>query len=251
MQPSVVYVVAKAPRPGAAKTRLTPAVSPNQAAALARAFLLDTLRLAGRVPGVVVRAVCRDPSEAIDVRALGGPDLDVLCQRQPGLGVALEECFRHGLADGFAKVAVLASDSPTLPSEIIGAALAALDRYDVALGPCEDGGYYLLAARAVHPTLFRDMAWSTDSVFNETLARSERSGLRVATLPVWYDVDTPESLPRLIRDVEARPRELAPHTRRTLVAIRARSFGEWLLAIGDPMLRLTRDQIPGAVDAVG
>jgi uncharacterized protein len=219
MQRSVVYVVAKAPRPGCAKTRLSPVVTPEQAALLARGFLLDTLLIARRARGVAVRAVCRDADDAAYLRDLGGPDLDVLCQREPGLGAALEECFRDGLADGFDRVAALGSDSPTLPSEMLERAFAALDGHDVAIGPSDDGGYHLLAARAVHPSLFRDMVWSTADVCRETLARSAAAGLRSAVLPRWYDVDTPECLRRLITDLEAGPPDLAPHTRRTLAAL--------------------------------
>ena len=119
MSGAVVYVVAKAPWAGAVKTRLLPAVTPVEAAGLARAFLLDTLVLARRARGVTVRAVCRDAVDATAIRELGRPSLDVLCQREPGLGAALEECFRHGLADGFGAVAVLGSDSPTLPPSVL------------------------------------------------------------------------------------------------------------------------------------
>jgi uncharacterized protein len=212
----VVYVVAKAPRAGAVKTRLVPPLTPEEAAALARAFLLDTLALARAARGVEVRAVCRDAADAAAVRAIGGADLQVLCQHTPGLGGALEECFAHGLADGFGAVAVLGSDSPTLPSAIVEQTFAALDRADVAIGPTDDGGYYVLAARAVHPTLFREMVWSTDRVFGETVARCTAANLRVATLPRWYDVDTPDDLDRLRAELGAGRAERAPSTRSVL-----------------------------------
>lgn len=219
MQSSVVYVVAKAPRSGAAKTRLAPMLSADEAAEVARGFLLDTLLLARRARGVTVRAVCRDPDEARAVRELGGPGLDVLCQREPGLGAALEACFHHGLADGYGAVAVLGADSPTLHPEIVERAFAALGDHDVAVGPSEDGGYYLLAARATHPTLFREMVWSTDRVCRETLERCAAAGLRASLLPEWYDVDTPECLRRLTRELETLPTDVAPNTRRALAEI--------------------------------
>ncbi|MBA2448258.1 MAG: TIGR04282 family arsenosugar biosynthesis glycosyltransferase [Chloroflexi bacterium] len=219
MQRSVVYIVAKAPRSGAAKTRLSPMLSTDRAAEVAHGFLLDTLLLARRARGVAVRAVCRDADEARIVRALGGPSLDVLCQREPGLGAALEECFHHGLSDGYGTVAVLGSDSPTLPAAHIEQAFAALGEHDVAIGPSEDGGYYLLAARATHPTLFREMIWSTDQVCRATLERCAAAGLRATLLAEWYDVDTPACLQRLTRDLEALPADVAPHTRLTLAEI--------------------------------
>ena len=65
------------------------------------------------------------------------------------------------------------------------------------MGPCEDGGYYLIGLRAPAPALFADMPWSTAVVTEETLARARRLGLRLALLPRWFDVDRGEDLARL------------------------------------------------------
>ena len=65
------------------------------------------------------------------------------------------------------------------------------------LGPSEDGGYYLIGARKLHPCLFEDIAWSTATVLVETLAQARRHGLNVAQVPVWYDVDSEVDLARL------------------------------------------------------
>jgi uncharacterized protein len=160
----VAYVVAKAPQPGVSKTRLCPPLTPDQAALLAAAFLHDTLSnviLAGLTP----RIVCQGTTEQQELRRLVGPQTQVSIQSGAGLGDALDGAFREGVTDGFAAVAVLGADSPTLPALVIREAFAALaDDNDVALGPAEDGGYYLLAARRIYPWLFRDMPWSTDGV---------------------------------------------------------------------------------------
>jgi glycosyltransferase A (GT-A) superfamily protein (DUF2064 family) len=68
---------------------------------------------------------------------------------------------------------------------------------DVVVGPCEDGGYYLIGLRVPAPALFADMPWSTSRVTEETLARARRLGLHVALLPSWFDVDRGEDLARL------------------------------------------------------
>jgi rSAM/selenodomain-associated transferase 1 len=221
MSSSVVYIVAKGPQPGVAKTRLTPPLTPEQGARVASAFLLDVVDLVRRPGGPAVRAMCRNQMDAALIRALCGERLKVLCQRRPGLGAALEECFDHGLADGFAKVAVLGGDTPTLPSRLVEEAFVALDTHDVVVGPSEDGGYYLLGARAVHPLLFRSMTWSTDRVFHETIERARSGDLRTAVLASWYDVDTPEDLNRLARYLEQGDPDLAPHTRRALASLDA------------------------------
>jgi uncharacterized protein len=215
LKEALVYVVAKAPRPGEAKTRLSPPLDAADAADLARAFLLDAVECAGRAGNVTPRVVCRD-ADADDVREVVGPRIEIYCQRGVGLGAALEECFHHGQGDGFSRVAVLGSDSPTLPPAAIEEGFSALERADVAIGPSEDGGYYLLAARRPHPTLFRDMAWSHAAVFRETISRCDAAGLRVATLREWYDVDDADGLRRLCDDLASAPDHVAIHSRRAI-----------------------------------
>jgi rSAM/selenodomain-associated transferase 1 len=214
----VVYVVAKAPRVGSAKTRLCPPLTPEQAAQLYRGFLLDSLELAARVRYATVRVICPDSGMAEELAAIIPPGCDLVAQAEPGLGAALEECFRSGLADGHEAVAVIASDNPTLPSDLIEQAFDRLAQHDVVLGPTEDGGYYLVAARAVHPSLFRDMAWSNETVLEETLRRCETAGLRADQVRRWYDVDTPEALAELARRLESLPRDCAVHTRAALLS---------------------------------
>jgi rSAM/selenodomain-associated transferase 1 len=226
----VVYVVAKAPRPGVTKTRLCPPLEPEEAARLAYAFLLDTLNnvtLAGLNP----RVLCRNAMEQGALRRLVGALAQVSVQPGNGLGDALEGAFREGLAEGFAAVAVLASDSPTLRGLVLRNAFTALTNgNEVVLGPAEDGGYYLLAARAVHPLLFREMPWSTSEVASETLRRCRTLGLRTHVLPAWYDVDAPVSLARLLTDLDRLPAQTAPHTRVALAALNRQSLAHGVAA---------------------
>jgi rSAM/selenodomain-associated transferase 1 len=222
VQRRLVYVVAKAPRAGAVKTRLCPPLRPEQAALLYRGFLLDSLETAARIRGAAVRVICPSGSEQKVLARLLPSSVGLTQQRSPGLGSALEECFSTGLADGYQAVAVLASDNPTLPERCIEQAFEQIERRqaDVALGPTEDGGYYLLAARAVHPRLFRDMTWSTAEVLAETLRRCRADYLRTALVDTWYDVDTPAALAALARRLPDLPPTCAPHTRSALAAIR-------------------------------
>jgi uncharacterized protein len=124
---------------------------------------------------------------------------------------------------------VLGMDLPTLAPDVVRDAFECLrdapvgtkgaGAADVALGPSEDGGYYLLAARAAHPRLFREMTWSTSDVARETLARCAALGLRVRLLPPWNDVDDEASLLALRDFLEAAPPDVAPHTRQVLAEL--------------------------------
>ena len=237
MPARLIYVMAKAPRVGEVKTRLCPPLEPSQAAELYLGFLRDSLELAGRVPNAEVRAFCPSPSMAAELAGLLPVGCRVASQSAPGLGAGLEECFRVGLGDGFRAVAVMASDNPTLPSALVEQAFERLEQDDVVLGPADDGGYYLVAARAVYSSLFREMVWSTTSVLDETLERCRVAGLRSSLLEPWYDVDSAEDLGRLSRELDSLPAERARHTR---AALRAAGVGSQELPGGGARLCLLR-----------
>src|SRR5262249_61869470 len=76
---------------------------------------------------------------------------------------------------------------------------------DAVVGPCDDGGYYLIGLRKPCAALFYGMPWSTERVLGLTLERSRRSGLRTHVLPPWFDVDTEADLVRLRRELEDQP----------------------------------------------
>jgi rSAM/selenodomain-associated transferase 1 len=212
----VVYVMAKAPQPGAAKTRLCPPLQPAQAARLAEAFLRDAVAIVERA-GCQGRIMCRGDAERLALENLLRASTPVQVQTGAGLGDALESAFRQGLADGCEAVGVLGADSPTLPPAVVREAFVALRRgADVALGPSDDGGYYLLAARALHSALFHDMPWSTSAVGALTLARCREAGLSTHLLPTWYDVDDGASLARLQAELRTGAPSLAPLTRAAL-----------------------------------
>ena len=108
------------------------------------------------------------------------------------------------MATGFAvlnrrtyqSVCLLNSDSPTLPQAYLSTAATALavDGDRIVLGPSTDGGYYLIGLKTAHRRLFEDVEWSTERVFQQTVARAKEVGLPVVVLPTWYDVDEAESL---------------------------------------------------------
>ncbi|MGH7416235.1 MAG: TIGR04282 family arsenosugar biosynthesis glycosyltransferase, partial [Candidatus Rokuibacteriota bacterium] len=118
------------------------------------------------------------------------------------------------LSDGHRGAIAIDSDTPTLPTAFLQQAVDRMTdpTVDVVLGPTEDGGYYLIGVRAARAELFQEMEWSTPRVLEETLRRAATAGLRLACLPPWFDVDTPDDLVRL-RDVLVRQRGHAPlHT---------------------------------------
>ncbi len=208
---AALIVFARAPAPGAAKTRLAAAVGPDGAAALSGAFLRDTIDTARRVAGVELAIACAGDADhpAFRADALGGA-IPRVPQVGGDLGARLEHAMRRGFGAAPA-VVVIGSDAPTLPAELLGRAVDMLDDHALVLGPCHDGGFYLLGARVV-PRL-DGVAWSTARALADVLARN--AGHAPALLPPWYDVDTPDDLRLLRAHLALRPR-LSPATARLL-----------------------------------
>jgi rSAM/selenodomain-associated transferase 1 len=193
----------KPARQGRVKTRLIGDLTAAQAAELHAAFLDDLLaRLAGGSFELRL-AWAMEPGEPVPIDYWPGVD----SSRQEGadLGDRLFGALAAA-ARGGAAVAALGSDHPTIEIDLVERAFAAVEGgADVALGPAEDGGYYLiaLAAGAVRRRLFEEVPWSTDGVLAATLARCDELGLAVELLPVGADVDTPADLARLAAHLAA------------------------------------------------
>lgn len=216
-----VAIMAKAPLPGQVKTRLCPPLSPDEAAGLYRCFLLDKIqqvRALDRAWPVIAYA----PEDAGQIFGAMAPDLELLPQRGPDLGVRLTGILERLLASGHDGAVAIDSDTPTLPIRLLQQAVDRLaddSDLDGVLGPTEDGGYYLIGLKTPQPVLFTDMPWSTPDVLPETMRRAERRRLRLVQLPPWYDVDTSEDLDRLREELARSEARVAPHTRRFFLPV--------------------------------
>jgi hypothetical protein len=213
---AALLIVAKRPVPGQTKTRLTPPLSAEQAAALYECFLRDSLDLIRRTPGVQPVLVYLPPDAAAYFAALA-PDFDRVPQEGPDLGCRLDNALTRYLQSDYGMVAVMNSDGPTLPVACLTAAFDSLrNGADVVLGPADDGGYYLIGLKRPAPRLLREVRMSTAHVTADTLALAAEEGLSVALLPTWYDVDDSASLARLATELSTAPPDVAPHTRALL-----------------------------------
>lgn len=203
---------ARAPVAGQAKTRLARGRTEQSAALLAAGFLLDTAELCAR---------WRDGRVAVDqnrrVVFYATPDLTdpavieaahaagARLEQQVGedLGARLQHAFDVEFSRGARAVAVIGTDSPTLPVHYLDEAFRALVWERVALGPTFDGGYWLIGAQRPAPDLFTGVPWSTSGVVPATLAKLHAQNVEPALLPFWFDVDEPDDLERLVWNVRA------------------------------------------------
>jgi rSAM/selenodomain-associated transferase 1 len=211
-------VVAKAPAPGRTKTRLSGVLSPETAAALARAMLLDTLETC-RTEIDDVRILHARPEEAAPLAVLAGPGVPLVLQQGEGLSAALLSGARVALETRDA-VVLVASDIPGVPPGSLAAAVERLSEgADVVLGPGLDGGYWLVGLSHPHPEPFEGIPWSTPDVLDTTLGRCTQAGLTVALIDAWRDVDTAEDIAALLPDLDRLP------GRRTAELLRAHGRG--------------------------
>jgi uncharacterized protein len=219
MPHKALFVVAKQPAAGQTKTRLCPPLDGATAAALYACFLRDTLALMDQVAGVQ-RTIAYLPEEAAGYFRDLAPAMNLTPQRGADLAARLDRLLTDALTGGAQQAVVMDSDSPTLPAAYIAQAFALLDgSYDVVLGPCDDGGYYLIGLKQPQPRLFHEVTMSTPTVVRDTLAVAAELGLQTALLPPWYDVDTVAELARLREELAEAAPEIAPQTRRFLAQI--------------------------------
>lgn len=197
-----IVIMAKVPIPDQVKTRMIPRLDPMVVSSLYHKFLLDKIEQVKNIAADAFIAYTPETGLAF-FRSIVPPGFDLINQVGADLGERLVNISKILFGQGFEKVLLLDSDSPNLPVEYIQKGLEQLDKNDVVLGPCEDGGYYLIGLRECQPLLFQDIPWSTSRVTEFTLEKAQRRGLSVFLLEKWYDVDTIDDLLHLKRDLDS------------------------------------------------
>lgn len=195
-------VMTKAPQAGRVKTRLTPPLSAEEAAALNVCFLRDTTAAISRTAetkaaqGIAVYTPAGSEEAYAGILPVG---FQLVVQRGEAFGERLAAATEDLLALGFDSLCLIDSDSPTLPETAFAQAVdfLALPEDSVVLGPSDDGGYYLIGLKRAHRRLFEAIDWSTERVFEQTIAAAREINLAVHLLPAWYDVDDRHTLSRL------------------------------------------------------
>jgi uncharacterized protein len=215
-----LVIMAKAPKPGRVKIRLTESLPPTAVLALYRCLLEDTLALAKSLPGVKVAMMCPEPDRD-ELTRLAGKGVPVVAQRGEGLAAGLTSVFRHFTPSG-EHVIAFNSDSPHLPPSVLQHAFEILTTHNVVVGPTHDGGYYLVGAKAAHTTLFEGDGMGTTSALDRLLARTKALELTTGFTEPFYDIDVAKDLLLLDRELRLAPAK-APST--------AGWFGEWRQAV--------------------
>ena len=218
----------KAPRAGKVKTRLTPPLTSDEAAELNICFLRDTasaIAIATTAGGAKGIGVYTPIGEEESFEGVLPKEFQLVAQRGQNFGERLTCAMQDLFQLGFDSVCLIDSDSPTVSPTVFAEAVEKLsapgDR--IVLGPCDDGGYYLIGLKKLHHRLFEEIDWSSERVFAQTKMRAAEIGVSVHELPRGFDVDDRVSLRRLcdelLGDKERSTKNIAPNTRKFLSQI--------------------------------
>ncbi len=193
MDRPLLILFAKAPVAGRVKTRLCPPLTPDQAAGLHSALVQETIEMLSTFSDVADVELSSNSSNE------SWPSVTVPRSVQPAgdLGARLFHALAGALALGREVAMVVGSDSPGLPSSHIGALLESAA--DVTLGPTLDGGFFAIACRRVHASMFEGVRWSTAFTLDDAVRSAAQCGLTVAIGPAWFDVDVEHDLERMLQ----------------------------------------------------
>jgi len=191
MRKKALVVFAKAPETGNVKTRLQSGLGRDKTIEVYKSFIQQVLKTGSNVRGVDRYLACAPSDKYPFLRSMARRfRMETFPQRGKDLGRRIvngfNDCFRRGYRD----VVIIGSDSPTIPHEYISLAFKKLNEHRFVIGPCCDGGMYLVGAREeVNPRLFQGVPWDTSDVLMTIMEKCFRSKRDFTLLPFWYDVD--------------------------------------------------------------
>jgi rSAM/selenodomain-associated transferase 1 len=201
-----LIIFAKAPIPGQVKTRLSPPLTPDEAATLHGSLVLDVLERT-RLSGVERYLVGSPSADHVFFKIMEARhDVQLVTQQGDDLGERMRHAFEAVLTRGHRKAVLIGTDVPLLSSSLVAQALAMLETHELVLGPALDGGYYLIGLTRLVPELFTGIAWSSDRVCALTHEHARALDLRTGLLPSYRDLDTVDDVLALAQTLEPTPK---------------------------------------------
>ncbi|MBT5549804.1 MAG: glycosyltransferase [Nitrospina sp.] len=189
---NAVVLFARDPVLGKVKTRLSPFLDDETILQLYTCFLHDSLDKIRQVENADLFIGISPSNQSGFFTGMPGSDMRIFVQEGKELGDKMRRAIQDRFAEGYERVVIIGSDSPSLPVSYIERALAS-DK-DMVLGPSTDGGYYLIGMKGALTEVFEGVTWGTEKVLQETCDHLVQNGVPLELLPVWYDIDSPEDL---------------------------------------------------------
>ncbi len=209
-----IIIMTKIPRAGNVKTRLQPFLSPEKSAEIATAFLKDAESKARKTCGKTIIAFAPRQEKDALLNFVSAQNT-FIAQSGENLGERMQTAFQFAFENGSDSVVLIGTDSPSFPAEFIEQSFKSLENSDVVLGESEDGGYYLIGLKTLRKEIFENVEWSSPETFIQTVRNIENCKLKLSFIPKWHDVDLPEDLNKLRKELIKNPK-LAPETAKWL-----------------------------------
>jgi len=190
---AILGVFAKQPLPGQVKTRLCPPLKAEEAMDLYLVSLSETVTRMQHGQGYDL-AICYSGERSWFESTF--PGITLIAQEGDDLGARMATALNSFLEQGYDQAALIGSDIPDLPLEIVEQAFDLLNCSDLVFGPAVDGGYYLVGETRHCPELFKSIPWSSDQVLSKTMKKAQALGVKTELLPQWEDLDDIASLKR-------------------------------------------------------
>lgn len=193
MSSDCIIIFTKAPIVGQVKTRLIPYLGAEKACELYRNMLHHTIEQANDCRNARIQLWCFPDTRHADFQQLSHQfDLSLHQQQGDELGERMYRALKYNDKNN---TVLIGCDCPQINTALLQTALEQL-RFgkDAVIGPAHDGGYYLIGMKTADESIFHDMKWGSDQVFNKTKARMQKRNLNVHQLMTLHDLDRPEDL---------------------------------------------------------
>jgi rSAM/selenodomain-associated transferase 1 len=191
-----LIIFVKAPRDGEVKTRLAQSIGAERACAAYRELVTHVLGVGEKFGRAELRF---SPDDAVaEITPWLRPSWTSQAQGDGDLGARMHRAFTDAFARGAERVVIIGSDCVEIETRDLRTAFRELKTHDVVVGPATDGGYWLIGLRAPQPEIFREIVWSSEQVFGQTLQRAKSLRLKSQLLRILNDVDTGEDWQRYL-----------------------------------------------------
>ena len=189
-----LLIFTRYPEAGKTKTRLIPLLGAQGAADLHRTLTEQTVSMAKQQQQTAQMRITiyfSGGNHALMQNWLG-TELEYCPQSHGDLGQKMQQAVLTSFSQGASRVLLMGTDCPDLTGAILETAFQSLENVDIAIGPAQDGGYYLLGLRYPIPEIFDHIDWGTERVLAQTQANITQKHYKTYYLPIFSDIDRPE-----------------------------------------------------------
>lgn len=199
-----IVAMGKEPIPGAVKTRLSPPLSHRECSTLYEAMLFDTIDTISSLK-YQKKYLFFDPPQSRYFDRFQEMGIAAYPQEGAELGEKMGRAAQFVAHATGTPVVIIGTDIPLLTPSIITRAVSMLEDTDAVIGPCEDGGYYLIGLKTFTDIPFRCIPWSTEEVTVTTISRLAANGLSCALTETLFDIDIPNDIEKHISYLKENP----------------------------------------------